>query len=108
MDLLNALLMLLMNGPSLKNEDEVLETVKKGVANYEPLLYQKSRIVEKYNTNKKSDIADQTVIDLNFKEIKQNTEATLENLEQEHDKKYIQTSSESDESCSSEEDEDSY
>ena len=60
-----------------------------------------------YNTNKKSDVAVETVIDLNTEEIKQKIEAALENLEEEH-YKGIQIYFESDESCSSEEDKDDY
>ena len=66
----------------------------------------KNRIGEKYNTNKKIDVAVPTVIDLNMKKIQQNTEATLENLEQKHNKEYINF--ERDEICSSKEDEDDY
>ena len=61
-----------------------------------------------YNSNNKSDVAIQTVIDLNIEEVQQNTEPTQENLEQEHSQVYIQTNFESDESCSSEEDKDHY
>ena len=44
-----------------------------------------------YNTNKKSDVAVETVIDLNTEEIKQKIEAAPESLEEEHYKgiKYI-------------------
>ena len=63
----------------------------------------KIELVE-YNSNNKSDVAVQTVIDLNIEEVQQNTEPTQENLEQEHSQVYIQTNFESDESCSSEED----
>ena len=66
----------------------------------------KNRIGEKYNTNKKIDVAVPTVIDLNMKKIQQNTEATLKNLEQKHNKEYINF--ERDEICSSKEDEDDY
>ena len=88
MDLINALLMLSMNGPSLENEDKVLKYVERAVANYEPLDHQRNRIVQKYNINKKSDVAVQTVIYLNMEEIKQNTETTLDNPEQEHTNKF--------------------
>ena len=67
----------------------------------------KNRIGGKYNTNKKTDVAVQTVIDLNMEEIQENIQTTLENLENEH-KEYIQTNFESDESYSSEEDENEY
>ena len=67
----------------------------------------KNRICGKYNTNKKTDVAVQTVIDLNMEEIQENIQTTLENLEKEH-KEYIQTNFESDESYSSEEDENEY
>ena len=43
-----------------------------------------------------------------MEENQQNTEAALENLEQEHNKEYIQTNFESDESCSSEKDKNDY
>ena len=67
----------------------------------------KNRIGGKYSTNKKTDVAVQTVIDLNMEEIQENIQTTLENLEKEH-KEYIQTNFESDESYSSEEDENEY
>lgn len=57
----------------------------------------KNRICGKYNTNKKTDVAVQTVIDLNMEEIQQNIQTTLQNLEKEHNKEYIQTNFESDE-----------
>ena len=68
----------------------------------------KNRICGKYNTNKKIDVAVQTVIDLNMEEIQQNIQTTLQNLKKEHNKEYIQTNFESDESYSSEEDENDY
>ena len=49
------------------------------------------------NILKKSDVTVQTVTDINMEEIKQNTEVTLKNLEQEHNKEYIKTNFESDE-----------
>ena len=49
------------------------------------------------NILKKSDVIVQTVTDINMEEIKQNTEVTLKNLEQEHNKEYIKTNFESDE-----------
>ena len=97
-----------MNGPSLENENEVFKIVKKAVASYELLDHLKNRIGGKYNAIKKSDVAVQTVINLNMEENQQNAEAALENLEQEHNKEYIQTNFESDESCSSEKDKNDY
>ena len=44
MDLLNPLLMLSMNGPSLENKNEVLKIVEKSAANYESLDHPKNRI----------------------------------------------------------------
>ena len=44
MNLLNALLMMPMSGPSLENENEVLKIVEKAVGNYESLDHQKHRI----------------------------------------------------------------
>ena len=90
MELLNALLILSINGPSLENKNEVLKIVKTAVANYESLDLLKNIIVGKYNANKKSDVAIQIVIDLKMEKNQQNTEAALENLEQEYNKKYIQ------------------
>ena len=49
------------------------------------------------NILKKSDVTVQTVTDINMEEIKQNTEVTLKNLEQEHNKECIKTNFESDE-----------
>ena len=90
MELLNALLILSINGPSLENKNEVLKIVKTAVANYESLDLLKNIIVGKYNANKKSDVAIQIVIDLKMEKNQQNTEVALENLEQEYNKKYIQ------------------
>ena len=74
-----------MNGLFLENEKEVLKIVEKAVANYECLDHRENRAEEIYKANKKCYLAVQTVIDLN-KEFQQNTEVTLENLEQEHSK----------------------
>ena len=82
--------MLPINGPSLENKNEVLKIVETAVVNYESLVLLKNRIVGKYNANKKSDAAIQIVIDLKMEKNQQNTEAALENLEQEHNKRYIQ------------------
>ena len=57
-----------MNGPSFENNNKVLKIVEKAVGNYESLGHRKNRIGVKYNTNKKSDVAVQTVIDLNTEE----------------------------------------
>lgn len=82
MDILNASLILSMNGLSLENQNEVLKIVEKSLANYESLDHWKSRIGEKYSSNKKKDVEIETVIDLNKEEIQQNKEVALENLEQ--------------------------
>lgn len=89
MDLLDVVLMLSMNGPSPKNKNEVLKIMEKAVLNYESLDHWKNRIGGKYNTKKKSDVAVQTVVDLNMKKVQQNTEAALESPEQEHNKEYV-------------------
>ena len=57
-----------MNGPSFENNNKVLKIVEKAVGNYESLGHRKNRIGVKYNNNKKSDVAVQTVIDLNTEE----------------------------------------
>ena len=88
--------MMSMSGPSLENENEVLKIVEKAVGNFESLDHQKHRIGWKY-TKKKSDVTVQTVTDINMEEIKQNTEVILKNLEQEHNKEYVKTNFESDE-----------
>ena len=72
MELLNALLILSINGPSLENKNEVLKIVKTAVANYESLDLLKNIIVGKYNANKKSDVAIQIVIDLKMEKNQQN------------------------------------
>ena len=46
MDILNASLILSMNGLSLENQNEVLKIVEKSLANYESLDHWKSRIGE--------------------------------------------------------------
>ena len=108
MYLLNALLILSMNGLSLENQNEVLKIIEKLLANYESLDHWKSRIGEQYSTNKKKDVEIETVTDLNMEEIQQNKEAALENLEQEHNKQYAQTNFESGESCTSDKNEDGH
>ena len=53
-NLLNALLMLPMNGPSLENKNEVLKILEKSVTNYQSLDHWKNKVGGKYNTNKKN------------------------------------------------------
>ena len=98
MDLLNAVLMMSMNGPSPENKNKVLNIMEKAVLNYESLDHWKSRIGGIYNIKKESDVAVQAVVDLSMEEIQQNIEAALESLEQEHNKEHMQTNYESAES----------
>ena len=53
-NLLNALLMLPMNGPSLENKNEVLKILEKSVTNYQSLDHWENKVGGKYNTNKKN------------------------------------------------------